>query len=233
MKTLLFIVFVSFLSAPCFGQTEQQSVGACSPNVLNNIGTVSVVCNIAQYTAAGRTRELKLVAMELPRNNDDDQYTQSIIDFIDRLQKLDGQIVYLRLYMYPGAGFGLKDVPKNRRVRAGIVFDLTKEEEGYLLDGFGGNSSDYKFGYSVKLRGYRQQWGMNIRSTLLFPKSGNAFFDAHYSKSFSLNGLARIRLSDIQGYQFVEFVPAQSFGNLLDKYEELREQTPKGFGSEF
>ncbi len=79
-----------------------------------------------------------------------------------------------------------EDVPNNRRVRAGVVFDLKKEEDGELLDGFGGNPSDYEYGY-------RQQWSMNIRSTLLFPKSGNAFFNAHYSKSFSLDGLARIR----------------------------------------
>jgi hypothetical protein len=171
--------------------------------------------------------------MDLPRNNEDEEATKPIIEFIDRLQGLDGQIVYLRLYTYPGSGIGIKNVPKNRRVRAGVVFDLKNEEEGELIDGFGGNPSDYEYGYSVKLHGYRQQWGMNIRSTLLFPKSGNAFFDAHYAKSFSLDGLARIRISDIQGYQFVEFVPAQPFGNLLEKYEELREKLPKGFHSDF
>jgi hypothetical protein len=213
---------------PCVAQTGQESHGACSPNVLSNPGTVSIICNVTQYTERGRTKALKLVAMELPRNNEDDNDTKAIIDFIDQLQKLDGQIVYLRLYTYPGAGMGLDNVPKNRRVRAGVVFDL-----GDLLDGFGGEPSDYKFGYSVQLRGYRQQWGMNIRSTILFPKSGNAFFDVHCMKSFSLDGLAKIRLSDIQGFQFIEIVPAQPFGDLLDKYEDTREKLPKGFHSEF
>ena len=246
MRCLLYLVVLSLFSLPCFAQATQESHGACSPNIVTNMGPVTC---IIQYGYSGSTRELKLVAMELPPNNVDLNDTQVIIDFFDQLQKLDGKIVYLRLYMYPGAGAGFNDVSKKSRVRAGILFDwqLNGKCKGgedacsEFLDGFGGNRSEYGHAYRVELPDYRPEWGGDIKlkccgnraSTLLFPKSGNAFFDVHYMKSFSLDGLAKIRISDMQGFQWIEIVPAQPFGSLLEKYDEILEKLPKGIRHEF
>lgn len=224
---LLCLASLVSLAIPCAADTSQTSHGACSPNILSNPGIV--ICNVTQYIdKKGTTRALKLVAMELPRNNEDEHDTTAIVDFFDQLQGLDGEIIYLRLSTYVGAGFGIDDVPGNRSIRAGAVFELKP-----FLDGFGGNWSEYEYGYSVVLKEYRKKWGRNDRSTLLFPKSGNAFFDVHYMKSFSVDGLAKIRLSDMQGSQWVEIVPVQPFGDLMDKYDEIREKLPKNFRHEF
>jgi hypothetical protein len=226
MKRLVCALLLTLMSVPCFAQTTQTSHGDCSPNIANNPGTISFVCNVIRYTSSGTTKELKLVSVHLPRNNEDGKHTKEIIGFFDQLQKLDGEFVYLRLHTYVGAGFGLKDVPQSRPIKAGVVYELD-------LDGFGGNPDDYKYGYRIELDKYRKEWGRNRTSTILFPKSGNAFFDIHYMKSMSLDGLAKIRLSDIQGFQFIEIVPAQPFGDLMARYDKVREKLPKRLRSEF
>ena len=226
MTRLACAVFLALISVPCFAQTRQTSHGDCSPNIANNPGTITFTCNIIRYTSSGKPKDLKLVYAELPRNNEDGKKTKEIIGFFDQLQKLDNEFVYLRLHTYVGAGFGLKDVPKKQSIRAGVEYDLD-------LDGFGGNAEDYKYGYRIELDKYRPEWGRNRTSTILFPKSGNAFFDIHYMKSMSLDGLAKIRLSDIQGFQFIEIVPAQPFGDLMARYDKVREKLPKRLRSEF
>jgi len=226
MKCLVCAVLLALVSFPCLAQTKQTSHGDCSPNIANNPGTITFTCNIIRYTSSGKTKELKLVSAHLPRNNEDGKHTKEIMSFFDQLQKLDGEFVYFRLHTYVGAGFGLKDVPENRPIRAGVAYELD-------LDGFGGNPEDYKYGYRIELNEYRKQWGLNRTSTILFPKSGNAFFDVHYMKSMSLDGLAKIRLSDIQGFQFIEIVPAQPFGDLMARYDKVREKLPKRLRSEF
>jgi hypothetical protein len=226
MKRLACVVVLALISVPCFAQTSQTSHGDCSPNIANNPGTITFTCNIIRYTSSGKAKALKLVYAELPRNNEGGTHTKEIISFFDQLQKLDNEFVYFRLHTYIGAGFGLKDVPRNQSIRAGVDYDLD-------LDGFGGNVEDYKTGYRIELGEYRKQWGLNRASTILFPKSGNAFFDVHQMKSIVLDGLAKIRLSEIQGFQFIEIVPAQPFGDLMARYDKVREKLPKKLRSEF
>ena len=219
---------LSLVVTPAVAQTRQESYGPCSPNIFTNNAPVNISCTIVTYAERGATKALKLVAINLPRNNEDERDTNKIIAFFDQLQGLDGEIVYFRLNTYVGAGFGFDNVPKNRAVRAGAIFDISN-----YLDGFGGKRSNYEYGYSVELSGYRNQWGRNRQSTILFPEAGNTFFDVHYMKAFSLDGLAKIRISDMQGFQWIEIVPAQPFGDLLAKYEEIREKLPKNLRREF
>jgi hypothetical protein len=226
MKRLVCAALLALISVPCFAQTTQTSHGDCSPNIANNPGTITFTCNIIRYTSSGKPKDLKLVYAELPRNNEAGKHTKEIIGFFDQLQKLDNEFVYFRVHTYVGAGFGLKDVPKKQPIRAGVDYDPD-------LDGFGGNAEDYKFGYRIELDEYRKQWGLNRASTILFPKSGNAFFDVHRMKSIVMDGLAKIRLSDIQGFQFIEIVPAQPFGDLMARYDKVREKLPKKLRSEF
>ena len=226
MKHLAAAALLALISAPCLAQTTQTSHGDCSPNIANNPGTITFTCNIIRYTSSGKPKELKLVYAELPRNNEGGKSTKEVIGFFDQLQKLDNEFVYFRVHTYVGAGFGLKDVPRNQPIKAGVTYDLD-------LDGFGGNAEDYRDGYRVELNEYRKQWGLNRTSTILFPKSGNAFFDAHRMKSIVMDGLAKIRLSDMQGFQFIEIVPAQPFGDLMARYDQVREKLPKRLRSEF
>jgi hypothetical protein len=226
MKRLVCAAMLALISAPGVAQTSQTSHGDCSPNIANNPGTITFTCNIIQYTSSGKLKDLKLVYAELPPNNEGGKHTKEITGFFDQLQKLDNEFVYFRVHTYVGAGFGLKDLPRNQAIKAGVVYDLD-------LDGFGGNAEDYKGGYRIDLDGYRKQWGLNRTSTILFPKSGNAFFDTHRMKSIVMDGLAKIRLSDMQGYQFIEVVPAQPFGDLMARYDKVREKLPKRLRSEF
>lgn len=51
MKGLLYIIFL-LLSMPCVAQTQsqQESHGACNPNLLKNLGTISITCNVVVAT---------------------------------------------------------------------------------------------------------------------------------------------------------------------------------------
>ena len=60
-----------------------------------------------------------------------------------------------------------------------------------------------------------------------FPASGDAFFDVHYMKSMRLEGLAKIRISEMQGFQFIEIVPTPPFGDLKEQYDAIKEKIPK------
>ncbi|WP_050426224.1 hypothetical protein [Bradyrhizobium tropiciagri] len=184
------------------------------------------------YSDRGVAKQLKFVELNFPRNNLDDKDTPKIVSLVDQLQGLDQEIVYLRLVIYVGAGFGLQDVPKERAIRAGVVFDLQADQNS-VLDGFGGDASGYEHAYSIELDKYRAQWGAVRSSTLLFPKLGNPFFDVHYMKSISLDGLAKIRISEIQGSQFIEILPVRPFGDLLAKYDAVRRRIPKLKSNEF
>src|SRR5262249_42942294 len=136
MRRYFFCLALSLLSTAASAQTTQESYGPCSPNIFTNNAPIKISCTVIKYTDRGVTKELKLVVVDLPSNNEDERNTKEIINFFDQLQGLDGEIIYLRFATYVGAGFGFNDVPKNRPIRAGAIFDV---QENYdLLDGFGG-----------------------------------------------------------------------------------------------
>ena len=187
---------------------------------INTSGDVVIdysTTTISQAKKSPHSKPLQVLGHSLPRNNEDNNHTNNIINYFDDLQKLDGEIIYIRFSTYVGAGIGIDDVPKDNIVRAGVVFDLSN-----YLDGFGGNHDDYQYGYSVELDEYRDYWNNSRQSTILFPKKGNAFFDVHYMKSMNFEGVAKIKISDMQGFQWIEIIPADLEGDLKDQYDEVR-----------
>lgn len=173
------------------------------------------------------SQPLNIIDIAVPRNNEKSEFNTDvfslkemddrIIDIFDELQEYNDKIVYIRFYTYVGAGSGINDLPKNQKIKAGVVYNLD-----LVLDGFGGNQDDYSYGYSVELDTYREQWGSSRKSTLLFPAAGNAFFDVHYVKSMRFEGLAKIKVSGTQGFQFIEVVPTIPFGDLKKKYDDAK-----------
>lgn len=173
---------------------------------------------INQANKSPHSKPLPLLDHSLPRNSvENDNSISEIISYFDDLQKLDGEIVYIRFSTYVGAGIGIDDVPKDNKIRAGVIFNLSN-----YLDGFGGNHDDYQYGYSIEVDEYRDNWNNSRQSTILFPKKGNAFFDVHYMKSMNFEGVAKIKISAMQGFQWIEIIPADLEGDLKDQYDEIR-----------
>lgn len=223
MKKFLFGIFLMFISTFTNSQTIQDTRGDNSPIISNVHGNVNyTVTIIGKKPTAKKVTVLDIV---LPRNSEEEESnTKTLLKFFDDLNKLNGQIIYIRFSTYVGAGIGIEDVPKNRSIRAGVVFDLTGSE---VLDGFGGERDNYEYAYSVELNKYRDAWSRSIQSTLLFPKKGNAFFDVHYMKSMTFEGLAKVKVSGMQGFQWIEIIPAEPFGDLKEQYDEIRAEMMK------
>jgi len=210
------------------GEINQTTTGSNSPAVSNVTGDVTIDYSITIVGDTKKTKPLPVLDITLPRNNEDITDTTKLIKFFDDLNELNGKIIYIRFYTYVGAGFGIKDIPENRVVRAGVVFDLAP-----LLDGFGGDRGSYEYGYSIELDSYREQWGLSRQSTLMFPKRGNAFFDVHYMKSMRFEGLAKVKISGMQGFEWIEIIPAQPVGYLLEQYEEINAKMESLPGGKF
>ena len=224
-QIILAIMFAATASA-ANAQSAQTTSGDRSPAISGVSGDVKIDYSITVVGKTKRTKPLPVLDVSLPRNNEDVRNTTKLVKFFDDLNELSGQIIYIRFSTYVGAGFGIKDVPAGQPVRAGVVFNLAD-----FLDGFGGNREDYEYGYSIEVDDYRPQWGHSRQSTLLFPKRGNAFFDVHYMKAMRFEGLAKVKVSGMQGFEWIEIIPAQPVGDLLDQYDKIRaemEQHPSG-----
>ncbi|QCG89356.1 hypothetical protein [Azospirillum sp. TSH100] len=180
---------------------------------------------------------IKHLLINFPRNNEkawgnDDIFSFAemdgkIVSVFDKLFELNGSIIYIRFSTYVGAGFGINDLPKEQKIKAGVLFDLGQ------IDGFGGDISNYVYGYQVKLDSYREKWGKGIEATLLFPKSGNAFFEVHYMKSMNFEGMARVKISGIQGSQFIEIIPVVPTDSMIAKYNQIKSKVGSLKNNEF
>jgi hypothetical protein len=225
----------SVRKSPAQPPSQTTTLGNNSPAISNIRGDVHI-----KYEGETKYQPVHLdfVNIRLPRNNEksfgnDDIFSFSemddrIVGVFDDLVSHDDRIVYIRFSTYVGAGIGLDEVPKNQSVRAGVIFEVAG-----MLDGFGGNVAAYDYGYTVSLDTYREKWHRSREITLLFPRQGNAFFDVHYVKSMNFEGVAKIKVSGMQGLLYVEIIPIIPTDDLLLAYNELKKKIGKADNHEF
>ena len=218
-----------------FANIFLEKQAAKTTDTQNNVSNVEagrdvhITQTINTYRTDNKKVVLPILDIRIPPNNnpsflstDEDslpEVNRQLVEHLDNLNKLDEKFVYIRFHTYVGAGFGLHEVAKSQDIKAGVVYELQN-----YVDGFGGNLKDYAYGYAVELSEYRNEWGGAMRSILLFPAKGNPFFNAHYMKAMTFEGFAKIRVSGMQGNQFIEVTPAEPIGYYQNAYDEAKDK---------
>lgn len=224
--------FLTALSAVCWctvAYAQNTTSGGCSPIVENTTGDVSITLNCTFGGSAGDSFDVQLLRATLACNSETERREVaegSVVrgepisrahDLFRQLQKLDDAFVYLDFSVWVGAGCGLDDVAGEPTPRWGVIYDLAS-----ALDGFPGDHNAYTYGYKIEFESYQQDLNNSRSSTLLFPKQDSAFFSARFGKAMQLEGVAKIRLTDVQGFQIVEITPATPVGGLAQHYNRLK-----------
>jgi hypothetical protein len=186
------------------------------------------------------TIDLPIIDLRFPPNNgneklygatlNDEKINELIISGFDELNAHAGKLVYIKFYTYVGFGAGIEHVTHSKNPRAGVVYEDNIYE---FLDGFGGDRSNIKYGYAIELNDYRNSWGGSNRSVIIFPMIGNAFFDVNFMKSMQFEGIAKIKISGMQGGQFIEIIPSLPVGNLAKAYDVAKDKVNKSPTSKF
>jgi hypothetical protein len=212
----------------CEAQAQATTSGGCSPVVADTTGDVTITLDCSFGPDPADDFEVTLLHARLACNSAVEaedlaaaapgEGPDRMLDLLTALQPLDGEFVYVDLSVWVGAGCGYGEVAGDPPPRWGVVYDLLP-----VLDGFTGNADSYAYGYTYENDfDYLDAFGGNATSTLLFPAEDGAFFSARYGKAMSFEGIARVRLSEIQGFQFVELMPALPVGGLATHFSRLR-----------
>jgi hypothetical protein len=241
-------------------RSQNTTSGGCSPIVAGNTtgGDVTVTLNCNFGARAEESFEVQLLQARLECNSEEEKRSLAegepiarVPDLFARLQELDEAFVYVDLFVWVGVGCGIREVADQPAPRWGVVLpdDLEGGDKGeFYLDGFPGPGDKYEYGYRIEFDSFdakpvnvtcRQEPGLDFTScsqasTLLFPRDEGAFFNAQYGRGnqFRLEGIAKIRITEWQGGQAVEIVPATPIGGLANHYNRfkryLREQRQKG-----
>ena len=196
-----------------------QTTGSNSPIIKYTRGDVHITY---QATRATRAKRLPVLSFSPPRNTDNPfEGDTDPVKMFNELYSHNGEIVYFSLSQFIGTQLlgvvGYDDIIKDTRVKAGFVSELKE----YDIDSFGGDSSNYSRGYYIESKGSVTWAAGSRRSLLLLPDKGNAFFDTYYAKNFSLKGLARIKISSLNGMQWIEIYPVLPVGDLQEAYDEI------------
>jgi hypothetical protein len=219
---------MGFLFAfPAAAQIETS--GDCSPVVTDtSAGDVTITLNCS---FVGGSFDVRLVSAYLACNNlqqndvinRQDNFTPAP-ELFRALQRLDEEFVYIDLFTYVGYGCGPREVEGDFDTRWGVVYpDDLHDPDKLYLDGFPGRPDAYDFAYVIESNELQDELAGSRRSTILLPNEDTAFLGARYGKAFSVEGLAKIRISWVQGFQFIEILPAIPVGTLADHYSRLRQ----------
>jgi hypothetical protein len=215
-------------------------------------GAVTVTLNCNFGASAEDSFEVQLLQANLSCNSEHEPADLAsgyakvhAPDFFERLKELDETFVYIDLRLGVGAGCGLYEIANQPAPRWGVVYDLndkapysTNEYDPYL-DGFPGPLEKYDYGYRIVFDSLRSSENVTCKreslpgeadfifcspaSTVLFPRDEGPFFNARYGKTFHLEGIAKIRITEWQAGQAVEIVPvATPVGGLADHYNRLK-----------
>ena len=232
-------VFLLALLATCWctiAGAQNTTSGGCSPIVDNTTGNVSITLNCNFGSSANDSFDVQLLKVTLACNSETERREiaeghivrgepiSRAVDLFRRLQKLDDTFVYVDLSVWVGAGCGLDEIAGQPAPRWGVIYDLAA-----ALDGFPGNQDAYTYGYRIEFETYQEDLNNSRSSTLLFPKQDNAFFSARFGKAMWLEGVAKIRLTDVQGFQIVEITPATPVGGLAQHYSRLKRYLKKRY----
>ncbi len=217
--------------APSGSGRTMSTTGNCSPIVADS--TANKIAVTLNCSFGGGSFNVELIRATLACNNlverqdmaDGQKWRGRAVDgardLFKRLQTYDDEFVYVDLVVpVGGGGCGLSDVRDKRFPKWGVVYQLD-------LDGFTGNHTAYQYGYQIDfdrpVEELAPEGGGKIRkSTLLFPKDDNAFFSARFGSFMVLEGLAKVKISHVQGFQFIEFVPAVPIGGLAEHYTKFK-----------
>ncbi len=225
MRKLL-AVFVMFF-AVAIANAQNTTTGDCSPIVTNTKGNVTLNCTITRDE--GGNFDVKFIRATLACNSRVEMQDiargenvrggplDSARSLIGSLQSLDDEFVYVDISIWVGYGCGLEEISDQPLPKWGVVYRFLD-----YLDGFNGNSAAYALGYHFEFPQYSDEISNNITSTLLFTKGDDAFFTARYSKAIVLEGLAKVRVSSVQGFQFIELIPAAPIGGLAKYYSDFK-----------
>lgn len=227
MRTTLALALTAAL-ATCEAQGQATTSGGCSPVVADTTGDVTITLDCSFGPDPAEDFEVTLLNARLACNSAVEaedlaaaapgEGPDRMLDLLTALQALDGEFVYVDLSVWVGAGCGYDDVSGSPPPRWGVVYDLFP-----VLDGFTGDPDSYAYGYTYENDfDYLEAFGGNATSTLLFPAEDGAFFSARYGKAMSFEGIARVHLSEIQGFQFIELMPALPVGGLATHFSRLR-----------
>jgi len=230
-------------------QAQNKTSAGCSPIVADNTsgGNVTVTLNCNFGVRAEDSFEVQLLQAKLSCNSKEEKRSLAegedvsrAADLFKQLQKLDEAFAYVDLSVWVGAGCGLYEVENQPAPRWGVVYtdELRPGKGKFYLDAFPGPINKYDYGYRIEFDSVKGPDNVTCRreplpgeadfifcnqaSTLLFPSNEGAFFNARYGKSFHLEGIAKIRLTEWQGGQAVEIVPATPVGGLANHYNRLK-----------
>lgn len=208
---------------------QNTTSGGCSPLVHNTTGAVSITLNCNFGGGVDDSFDVQLLRVTLACNSDWEQREiaenrvvrgepiDHARDLFQRLQELDEEFVYVDLSVWVGYGCGLDEVADQPAPRWGMIYDLAE-----ALDGFPGDHDNYSYGYRIEFDSYQEELNNSQSSTLLFPNQDSAFFTAQFGKVMQLEGVAKIRLNDVQGFQIVEIMPATPVGGLAQHYSRVK-----------
>ena len=232
-------VSVVVLLAACWcadASAQNTTSGGCSPIVNDTKGNVAITLNCTFGGNADDSFDVQLLRATLACNSETErreaaegrvvrgQPISRAHDLFKQLQNLDDEFVYVDLSVWVGAGCGLHDVAGQSAPRWGAIYELAS-----ALDGFPGDHNAYTYGYRIEFDSYQQDLNNSLTSTLLFPKQDTAFFSARFGKAMQLEGMAKIRLTDVQGFQIVEITPATPVGSLAQHYSRLKRYLKKQY----
>jgi hypothetical protein len=221
---------------PGLAGAENLTSGGCSPVVSDTTGNVSITLNCNFGGDSGETFDVELIRATLACNSAVERRDiaegnlarggplDSARDLFRRLQGLDDEFVYVDLSIWVGYGCGLADVAEEPPPTWGVVYQLAE-----YLDGFTGNDAAYAYGYHIDYPNFTDEIGDNRTSTLLLTRSDDAFFTARYGKAMTLEGVAKVRITGIQGFQFIELVPATPIGGLAQHYARFKRYLKSAF----
>ena len=172
---------------------------------LSDVGLIraTLACN-SLMEASGRA----------PGQGSRGQHVNSARDLFSHLQEYDGKFVFVDMFIAASNGCGLYEV-KDGNPKWGVDYRPD-------FNGFAGDWRSYKYGYKIQFDNFVPELGKNIGSTILFPTAGNEFLRAHYGNAFVLEGLAKIKISDAQGFQFIELAPETPNGSLANHYKDFK-----------
>jgi hypothetical protein len=223
-KWISSLLVAFLLELPLASMAQNRGPRNCSPVVGSSTATnivVTLSCNFGKdsfYVGLIRVTLACNSVMEAsgsaPGQGSRGQRLDKARDLFTHLQEYDGKSVFVHMFIGASNGCGLYDI-KGGNPKWGVDYSPD-------LNGFAGDRRSYKYGYKIQFDTYVPELGNNIASTILFPTGGNGFFSAHYGNTFVLEGLAKVKISDAQGFQFIELAPNTPNGSLANHYDDFK-----------
>lgn len=221
-------------------QPRMATTAGCSPIVDRTAGNVAITLNCSFGAEPDDSFNVSLVRATLACNSDEEPAmlretewnpeVRPAAEFFAALRKLDDQFVYFDLAIpVGGRGCGIADVAvKPETARWGALLQLDE-----ALDGFPGNPDAYEYGYQIDYGKMQGDVPRYYAETLLLPSRDrdSAFLRATYMSSFRVEGLARVRVNDVQGHHLIELLPATPVGSLATHYSRLKQEVERLQGS--